>query len=71
LESASFPFCYSKTTLTGGRCFENWFNLVDDLDEQSHLADKFPDRTKSMAEAIADWLHDVEVGAIEQPFTRE
>jgi len=60
-----------RRKMTGGRCFGNLFNLGDDLGEQSQLADKFPDRTKSMAEAIADWLHDVGGSATEQPPTQE
>ena len=47
------------------------FNLADDLGEQTNLASKFPDRTKSMAEAVAKWLQEVEGSATEQPSTRK
>ena len=47
------------------------FNLADDLGEQTNLAGEFPDRTKSMAEALAKWLQEVEDSATEQPSTRK
>jgi len=47
------------------------FNLADDLGEQTNLADKFPDRTKSMAETVANWLQDVGSSATGQPSTRK
>ena len=47
------------------------FNLDDDLGEQTNLAAEFPDRTQSMAEAVAKWLQEVEGSATEQPSTRK
>ena len=46
------------------------FNLAEDLGEQTNLADRFPDRTKSMAEAVAKWFQEVEGSATEQPSSR-
>ena len=47
------------------------FNLADDLGERTNLAGEFPDRTQSMAEAVAKWLLEVEGSATEQPSTRK
>ena len=46
------------------------FNLAEDLGEQANLADRFPDRTKSMAQAVAKWFQEVEDSATEQPSSR-
>ena len=46
------------------------FNLAEDLGEQTNLADRFSDRTKSMAEAVTKWFQDVEGSATAQPSSR-
>ena len=43
------------------------YHLGQDLGEQNNLADKHPDRVKSMQQALAAWREDVQRGATQQP----